>query len=64
MKKLRNILALTVISLALFSCDTEMIQKRIDSYKKDKNNITKVEHNNDARHTGGNGDDPAKDKDD
>lgn len=62
MKKLRNILALALISFALFSCDTDYFQDRMDDYTK----VTKKDKkdNNTHRSTGGDSDsDDSDDKD-
>lgn len=66
MKRLRNILAITLISVSLFSCDSDYIQDKIDQYKKEQRTSDSSSSSSDTSDTsdstGGEGDD-STDKD-
>jgi hypothetical protein len=59
MRKLRNFLALAVVTLVLFSCDTDYIQDQIDKFTKE----LPADTQNNTESTGGDGDDSTE-KDD
>lgn len=64
MKKLRNILVVTLVSLFLFSCDSDYIQDKIDQYKKEQrtSDTSSTSSSDTSDSTGGEGDD-STDKD-